>query len=95
VNQSGIEVVGQERAALAPFFPVGTEHEMVDDQLAAAGEEIRERLLAVRTVEDVIPLDSFPRQFAAFWSGLGAWIFWPVESVANAESPRSTPIGFP
>ena len=40
VNAGGIEVVAQERAGLASFFPVGSEHEMVDDELAAAGEEI-------------------------------------------------------
>ena len=65
VNPRGIEVVGQERAGLASFFPVGSEHEMVDDQLAAAGEQIGERLRAVRAFEHVVLLDPFPRQFAA------------------------------
>ena len=64
VNPRGIEVVGQERAALASFFPAGSEHEMINDQLAAAGEKIGERLRTVRAFEDVVLLDAFPRQFA-------------------------------
>ena len=47
---------------------------MVDDQLVAAGEEIRECLRAVRTFEDIVLLDPFPRQFAAL----------PAQFVASA-----------
>jgi hypothetical protein len=38
---------------------------MVDDQLAALGEEIGKRLRAVRTFEDVVSLNLDPRQFTA------------------------------
>ena len=38
---------------------------MVDDQLAAAGEEIGERFGAVRAFENVVLFDSYPGQFAA------------------------------
>src|SRR5215470_17473212 len=39
---------------------VRSEHEVVDDELAPAGEEIGERLTAVGTVEAVLMLDRFP-----------------------------------
>ena len=38
---------------------------MIDDQLAAAAEQVGQRLLAVRSVEHVILLDLDPWQFAA------------------------------
>src|SRR5579872_400859 len=60
-----IEVVGQERTALASFFPGRTEHEVIDDQLASSTEEFVKSQRAFGTFEHVILLDSFPRQFAA------------------------------
>src|SRR6202022_4167906 len=48
VHDAALEIVGPERAALAPLLPVGREHEMVDNQLRASGEQVAERDLAVR-----------------------------------------------
>ena len=70
VRQHAVDAVAEERAADAAFAPAGAEHEVVDDQLAAAVEEVGERLAAVRAVEDILLLDSLPRQFAAL-SGEG------------------------
>jgi hypothetical protein len=64
VNLNGIEVVGQERTALAAFFPICSQHEMVDDQLVPAREQIRERLRTVRACKNIIFLHAFPRKFA-------------------------------
>src|SRR5579883_334674 len=71
----GIEVVGQKRAALAAFLPIGAEHEVIDDELAPAGEQIREGFGAVRAFENVLLFDAFPGQLAAL----------PVELIAAAR----------
>src|SRR5262249_43968737 len=62
MNHVRVEVVGPERAALAADVVLGREHEVVDDQLAAAVEQVGERLLAVRALEDVLLLDRLPGQ---------------------------------
>src|SRR5712675_695180 len=59
-----VEVVRPERAGRAALLPVGAEHEVVDDELALAREEIGERLLSLRAIEDVLLLDFFPRKLA-------------------------------
>src|SRR5262245_43674532 len=59
------QVVGDEGAALAPLVPSGVEHEVVDDKLAPALEQIAEGAAAVRTVEEVVLVDQHPWQFAA------------------------------
>ena len=38
---------------------------MIDDQLAPSVEEVRERLLAARPIEDIRLLDPLPGQLAA------------------------------
>src|SRR6476646_3176146 len=57
-------MVGFEGAAEAAFLPIGAEHEMVDDQLAASFEEIGQCDLPVRTVENVLLVDFHPREGA-------------------------------
>ena len=53
VDNGAVEMVGEIRAAGAAFLPARAKHEMVDDELALAIEELGERLLAVRRVENV------------------------------------------
>ena len=65
VDVDPVEVVGPEGAALAPFLPVGGEHEVVDHQLTPTPEQIRQGLLAAGAVEDVRLGDLLPRQLAA------------------------------
>src|SRR6185295_10741962 len=48
----------------AALLPVGAEHEVIDDELALAGEEVGERLLSLRAIEDVFLLDLFPWELA-------------------------------
>src|SRR5438034_1864677 len=72
VDDVGVEVVGPERAALAAGVVVRSEHEVVDDELAPALEELGEGPLAVRRVEDVLLLDAFPRQRAPLFAQLVA-----------------------
>src|SRR5258705_869304 len=39
MDRDAIEIIGPERALLAPFLPIGSEHEVIDDQLGAPVEE--------------------------------------------------------
>src|SRR6185436_14142038 len=64
MHHRALDLVGAERAAETTLLPVGTQHEMVDDQLAAAGEQIAQRLLAVGSFEDVGLVDLDPGQLA-------------------------------
>ena len=64
VHADAGEAVGAQRTVRAPGLVVGMEHEVVDDELTAAGEEVGERLLAVGAIEDVLLVDAFPRQVA-------------------------------
>ena len=65
MNRGAVEMIGQIRAARAALLPAGTEHEVIDDELALAAEQIGQGFLAVRTVEHVSLFDLFPRQRAA------------------------------
>lgn len=56
MHECAFDVVGSERAADAPRRPAGTEHEMMDDQLAAPIKQIGERLLPVRSFENILLL---------------------------------------
>ncbi len=58
-------MIGQERAARATLRPPRTKHEVVHDQLASAVKEVGERLLTVRSIEDILFLHPLPGQFAA------------------------------
>ena len=61
-----VDVVGEEGAALAAFGPAGAEHEVVDDQLAAAAEQVGQAQFAVGALEAVGFVDFYPGQGAAF-----------------------------
>src|SRR5271156_4557810 len=65
MHEASVEVISEIRAAFAALFPAGAEHEMVDDQLAAACEQLVERLFARWSVEHVALVDLDPRKFAA------------------------------
>ena len=64
VHADRIEVVGPERADRAADIVTGVEHEVVDEELATAVEEICERDLAARPFEHVPLVDGLPRQVA-------------------------------
>src|ERR1700728_2039132 len=59
-----VERIGKVGAARAPFFPSRTEHEVINGKLATAAEQIRQRLLPIRSFEDIFLLNFFPRQLA-------------------------------
>src|SRR5260370_35025043 len=64
VHESGLEMADVERTADATRLPSGSEHEMFDEQLATAVEEIGQRLRTVRALEDVVLFDANPGQIA-------------------------------
>src|SRR5579863_43398 len=64
VNVDAVEVVGPERAALAPRLPGRIEHEMVDDELRFSREQVGQGLLAGGPVENVSLLHPLPGQIA-------------------------------
>src|SRR5271169_1305586 len=66
MDDRAVEMIGKQRTARAALCPVGAEHEVVDDQLAFAAEQVGQGPLAVGTVEHIIFLDLLPRKFAAF-----------------------------
>jgi len=68
MDDRAVEMIGEIRAAWAAGFPARTEHEVIDDQLALAAEQIAERLFAVRGAEHIIFFDFLPRQFAALFA---------------------------
>ena len=57
-----VEAIGDRRTARTPFVPLGIEHEVVDEQLRAAAEQIDERGSAMFRVEHVVLVESHPRQ---------------------------------
>lgn len=84
VNEAAAEMIGQVGAAGATLLPCRTEHEVIDDQLAAAGEKVGEGLLAGGAVEYILFFDFFPGQLAAL---LAQFIAQPGEFFFFAEEP--------
>jgi hypothetical protein len=72
MHDDAVDVVALERTADARIGPARTEHEMLDDELAAPGEEIAQRLFPVGAVEHVLLVDPDPRQRAALGAQLVA-----------------------
>src|SRR5215471_4301533 len=65
VNDRAVEMIGKERTTWASCFPAGTEHEVINDQLAFAAEQVAQRSFAGWRVEHVVLLDFLPWQFTA------------------------------
>src|SRR6185437_9352650 len=54
MDNRALEIIRPERAAFARRVPIGVKHQMIDDELRAAAEEIREPHLALGTGEAVV-----------------------------------------
>src|SRR3981081_2803028 len=61
-------LITQRRAAWARLIPCRTEHEVIDDQLLAALEQVDEPHLTLLALEDVILLDLDHRKLSAFFA---------------------------
>src|SRR5262245_65005103 len=64
MHDVAVDVVGRPGATRAALLPSRTEHEVVDDELAASLEEVAEGFLAVRSLEQVGLVDPDPGQLA-------------------------------
>ena len=65
VDCRSVKVIGEIRTAWAASLPTRTEHEVIDDELAAAIEEIAELLLAARAFKDILLVNCLTRKFPA------------------------------
>ncbi len=65
MHQRAVDVIDLERAADAGLELPGRQHEMLDDQLAAAREEFRQRLSPFGPLERVVLVDLHPGEGAA------------------------------
>src|SRR3954470_6823887 len=76
-------------AAGAAFFPVGAEHEVVDEELAVGADEIGEGDFAVGGVEGVVFVDARPGELAARGGELvveaGEVFFFGEKGIAGFE----------
>src|SRR5262245_13263610 len=65
VRQQAVEAVRGRRAGRTPRLVVRPEHEVVDDQLPAAVEQLRQRAFAVLGVQAILLLERDPWELAA------------------------------
>jgi hypothetical protein len=65
VDRGAVEMIGKQRTAWAALLPAGAEHEVINDQLTLAAEQIGQGLFARRRIEHIISVHLFPRQLAA------------------------------
>ena len=61
MDRESVEAVRNHRAGRTSRLVVGPEHEVVDQELRAAAEQIRQRAVLVR-LESVLLIDPDPRQ---------------------------------
>ena len=66
VHIGAVNMVDQQRAALAALAEVPPPHEVVDDELAVVAEQLGQRLLSGRGVEHIVLFDLHPGQLAPF-----------------------------
>src|SRR6266542_1077650 len=89
VWERAVNMVGHERAAWTAFLPIRSEHEVVNDQLAASGEQLGERYLAPRRIEVVVLLKLHPRQLAPLGAQLvaqpGEFFLLPQQLLAGRD----------
>jgi len=89
MHQGAVGVIHIEGAAGAAFLPLGAEHEVVDDELASAIEQVSESLLSGGRVEDVILFDFDPGKLAAFGCDgvalVGEFLLFGEESLPGYE----------
>src|SRR5277367_1779524 len=64
MRQSPVNMIRLERTPDTTLLPSRPEHKVLNNQLAASVKQIRQRLLAVWSIEDVLLLNTNPRQLA-------------------------------
>src|SRR5437660_10797636 len=76
VHHTAFNMVGNERATRAPFRPPRTEQEVIHNQLAFAAEKMRQRHLALASMQDMGLLNPIPRP-------------WPTMMDTSVTKPRA------
>ena len=66
VHDGAVEAVGDRRARRAAGLVLRPQHEVVDEELRAAGKQVREGCGATLGLEGVFLVDAHPRQLASF-----------------------------
>jgi hypothetical protein len=91
VYGNAVEAVGDRRAGNAACLVVRAEHEVIDEELRAPAEEIRERSLPFVGVEPVVLFHGDPGQFLA---PLRELIALPRQRLLRIEQlePRRKPL---
>ncbi len=93
VDTSAVDMIGQKRAAFAALLPSRSEHEMVDNQLAASIEQVGQPLLSVWAIELVLFVDLEHRQPAAFGADgislTGQFLFLNEQPLASDQPVSS------
>jgi len=87
-----VKVIRQIGAAFATFVPVGTEHEMINDQLTAPVEKIGQGFLAIRPFEYVILVDLHHREAPSGGAeriALASKFFFSRQQVLSRHEPLS------
>src|SRR6516165_3980094 len=65
VHDYAVEIVRPTRAMRATGIPIRTEHEVIDDQLTAAVEQLRQGRVSLRALEYISLVHALPGQLAA------------------------------
>src|SRR5437763_4391269 len=85
-----VKMIGQIGAAFATLFPARTEHEMINNQLAAALEQISQRLFSVWAIKHIFLLDLDHREFAASGTkrvALARELLFPRQQILPSDQP--------
>src|SRR5713226_209747 len=89
VQIGAVDMIGEEGTSYASCFEPWREHEVIDDELAASVEKLRESLAAVRSVEGVLLVNLHPRHRAALGVQLielmGEFLFFRQEFLARCD----------
>src|SRR5436853_6243993 len=83
-------MIGQIGAAFATLFPALTKHEMINDQLAAALEQISQRLFSVWAIKHIFLLDLDHREFAPSGTkrvALARELLFPRQQILPSDQP--------
>src|SRR5438093_3930496 len=88
--QFAVKMIGQIGAAFAALFPARTEHEMINNQLAAALEQIGQSLFSLWAIKDILLLDLGHREFAPCRTkrvALARELLFPRQQILPSDQP--------
>ena len=66
MRQSGVGMVHTEGATRAALLPIWAEHEVINNELTLALEEVGKSLLTFRRIEDIVFFDFDPGKLPTF-----------------------------